>query len=311
MNKLSIAGFTNLGFQYHSLAYTEHLPSMEGKTVLITGASGGLGLAAAKRLSSLGARLIIVGRSESRLGKALASLSPDSKALPADLSLLSEVNRLADQLISKEEQIDVLVNNVGVLLPEREVTTEGLERTLATNLAGQFALTNRLGPLLISSAPSRIVNVSSGGMYAQKIEPEHLQFERGDYRGTMAYARTKRGQVILTEMWAERLRGTGVVVHAMHPGWARTAGVRRSLPTFNKLMAPLLRSPEQGADTIVWLAASDEAAGTSGGFWFDRREVPTHLSPATQETRREREQLWQSLVALTSTDLNVAAFSSP
>jgi dehydrogenase/reductase SDR family protein 12 len=311
VNKLSIAGFTNLGFLAHSRTFDEDLPRMDGKTVLITGATGGLGLAAARRLSGLGARLIVVGRTQSRLDEALGSLSPGSMAMGADLSLLSEVNRLAVELISRAEPIDVLVNNVGVLLPDREVTTEGLERTLATNLAGHFALTNRLAPLLVSSAPSRVVNVSSGGMYAQKIEPEDIQFENGDYRGTIAYARTKRGQVILTEMWAERFRDTGVVVHAMHPGWARTTGVERSLPTFNRLMAPLLRSPTQGADTIVWLAASKEAAGSSGRFWFDRRVVPTHLSPTTRATPPERDLLWQTLVELTSSDLTAARLSSP
>ena len=303
MSKLSIAGFTNLGYLAHSRSFDSTLPRMEGKTVLITGATGGLGLAAAHGLSSLGARLIIIGRSRPKIDTALETLSLNTIALQADLSLLSEVKRLASHLLSREDRIDVLINNVGVLLPERETTTEGLEKTLATNLAGQFALTNTLAPLLVSSAPARIVNVSSGGMYAEKIRPDDLQSNGGRYRGATAYARTKRGQVILTEIWAGRLRGTGVVAHSMHPGWARTEGVRSSLPTFNRLMSPLLRSPEQGADTIVWLAASDEAGSSSGRFWFDRQEAPTHLSSATRETREERDQLWASLVELTSTDM--------
>jgi dehydrogenase/reductase SDR family member 12 len=303
MSKLSIAGFTNLGYLAHSRSFDSTLPRMEGKTVLITGATGGLGLAAAHGLSSLGARLIIIGRSRPKIDTALETLSLNTIALQADLSLLSEVKRLASHLLSREDRIDVLINNVGVLLPERETTTEGMEKTLATNLAGQFALTNTLAPLLVSSAPARIINVSSGGMYAEKITPDDLQSDGTEYRGTTAYARTKRGQVILTEMWADRLHGTGVVVHSMHPGWARTEGVRRSLPIFNKLMSPLLRSPEQGADTIVWLAASDEAGSSSGRFWFDRQEAPTHLSSATRETREERDQLWASLVELTSTDM--------
>jgi len=303
MSKLSIAGFTNLGYLAHSRSFDRALPRMEGKTVLITGATGGLGLAAAYRLCSLGARLIIVGRSRPRIDAALERLSSNTIALQADLSLLSEVKGLADQLLGREDSIDVLINNVGVLLPERETTSEGLEATLATNLAGQFAMTNTLAPLLVSSAPARIVNVGSGGMYAEKIRPDDLQSDGTEYRGTTAYARTKRGQVILTEMWADRLHGTGVVVHSMHPGWARTEGVRRSLPIFNKMMSPLLRSPAQGADTIVWLAASDEAASSSGRFWFDRQVAPTHLSSATRETRQERDRLWASLVDLTSTDM--------
>lgn len=310
MNRLSIAGFTNLGYMLHSRAFGGDLPDMRGQTVVITGASGGLGLAAAQSLSSLGARLIIVGRSRARLDEAVADLSPGSIGLRADLSLLSEVNRLADQLLDGQEHIDVLINNVGVLLGEREMTDEGLEKTLATNLAGHFALTNRLAPLLVSSAPSRVINVSSGGMYSQKIRPGDLQFENGEYNGTTAYARTKRGQVILTEMWAERLEGTGVRMHSMHPGWARTAGVERSLPTFNKLMAPFLRTPAQGADTIVWLAASEEAGRSTGLFWFDRQVAPTHLDDSTRETGDDRERLWQSLVDITSVDLAVVN-SSP
>lgn len=306
MSRLSIAGFTNLGYLAHSRSFDRALPRMEGKTVLITGATGGLGLAAAYRLSSLGARLIIVGRSRPKIDAALERLSSNTIALQADLSLLSEVKGLADQLLGREDSIDVLINNVGVLLPQREMTPEGLETTLATNLAGQFALTNSLAPLLVSSAPARIVNVSSGGMYAEKIRPDDLQSDGTEYRGAAAYARTKRGQVILAEMWADRLQGTGVVVHSMHPGWARTEGVRRSLPMFNRLMSPLLRSPAQGADTIVWLAASDEAASSSGRFWFDRQVAPTHLSSTTRETEQERDRLWASLVDLTSTDMATA-----
>ncbi len=105
--------------------------------------------------------------------------------------------------------------------------------------------------------------------------------------------------MILTEMWAERLEGTGVRVHSMHPGWARTEGVAESLPTFNLVMKPLLRSPEQGADTIVWLAAAHEPGNTTGRFWFDREEAPTHMLDSTKETQADRDALWDGLVGLT------------
>ena len=114
------------------------------------------------------------------------------------------------------------------------------------------------------------------------------------------YARTKRAQVILTELWAERLAGTGVVVHAMHPGWPDTPGVASSLPRFHRLTGPLLRSPEQGADTIVWLGAAVEPGGSSGGFWHDRRQRPTHRVPWTRETPEDRERLWHECERLTS-----------
>jgi dehydrogenase/reductase SDR family protein 12 len=155
-----------------------------------------------------------------------------------------------------------------------------------------FLLTGLLLETLRRSAPSRIVNVSSGGMYARRLRAGDLQEQHGDFDGAAAYARTKRAEVILTEMWAQRLRGSGVVVHAMHPGWADTPGVRSSLPRFYKLTRPLLRSPEQGADTIVWLGAADEPGRSSGEFWHDRRRRPTYLLPGTHETTAEREQLW-------------------
>jgi NAD(P)-dependent dehydrogenase (short-subunit alcohol dehydrogenase family) len=191
-----------------------------------------------------------------------------------------------------------LVNNAGVLLPEREETQEGLEKTFATNLLGHFVLTNLLIEKL--EAPARIINVSSGGMYSQRIRVDDLQMERGAYDGTVAYARTKRGQVILTELWAESLRSRGIVVHSMHPGWADTPGVSGSLPRFYKLTKPLLRTPEQGADTIVWLCASDEAARSTGQFWHDRRPRPPHRFRRTRETESERTLLWERLTKLSA-----------
>jgi hypothetical protein len=140
-------------------------------------------------------------------------------------------------------------------------------------------------------------------MYSERIRPDDLQFEKGSYTGTASYARTKRGQVILNELWAERFADTGVVVHTMHPGWARTSGVATSLPTFNRVMQPFLRTPEQGADTIVWLASSAEALESSGRFWFDRQVAPTHIMESTKESDAERQQLWDRLVHLTGSDL--------
>ncbi len=134
-------------------------------------------------------------------------------------------------------------------------------------------------------------------MYTQRIDVDDLQSENG-YRGSVAYARTKRGQVILTEMWAEAEAESGVVVHAMHPGWADTPGVATSLPRFRKLTGPLLRTPEEGADTIVWLAAADEPGESTGLFWLDRRPRPTHRLPGTRETPAERDRLWEELSRL-------------
>jgi NAD(P)-dependent dehydrogenase (short-subunit alcohol dehydrogenase family) len=173
----------------------------------------------------------------------------------------------------------------------RVVAADGIELTLATNVIGPFLLTNLLIPVLEKSAPARIINVSSGGMYTQKLRGDDLQGEHEQFDGPTVYARTKRAQVVLTELWAEQLAGTGVVVHSMHPGWSDTPGVRSSLPRFYAATRPLLRTPAQGADTIVWLGAAAEPGHSSGRFWHDRRPRPTHLLRWTRETRQERTRL--------------------
>ncbi|MFP3913443.1 MAG: SDR family NAD(P)-dependent oxidoreductase [Actinomycetota bacterium] len=310
MSVLSVPTFTNLGYWWHARSFQPLQADLSGRTVVATGASGGLGLEAARQLAGLGARVAIVARNQDKLDAAVAGIEGEAVSYRADLSLLAEIRSLAEGLLEREGRIDVLINNVGVLLPERQITSEGLEKTMATNLAGHFLLTHLLTPRLVESAPARIVNVTSGGMYAERIRPDDLHFERGRYRGTVAYARAKRGQVILTEMWAERLAPHGVVVHAMHPGWAETGGVAGALPTFDRLMGPLLRSAQQGADTMVWLAADPAPAASNGKLWFDRRQVPTHLVSSTRESPEEREALWKELVALTGQDLDLSGVGS-
>jgi NAD(P)-dependent dehydrogenase (short-subunit alcohol dehydrogenase family) len=215
------------------------------------------------------------------------------------------VRRFAAEFTAREERLDVLVNNAGILPQERTLSADGYELAFATNVLGPFLLTELLLPLLRASAPSRIVNVSSGGMYTERIRVDDLQTERLKFDGPAVYARTKRAQVILTELLGERLAGTGVVVHAMHPGWADTPGVQTSLPRFHTVTGPFLRSAEQGADTILWLGAADEPARSTGGFWHDRRTRPTHRMPSTHETPEDRRALWDAcerLSGLTAAD---------
>jgi NAD(P)-dependent dehydrogenase (short-subunit alcohol dehydrogenase family) len=255
----------------------------------------------------MGAGVRLVGRSQTKLDTARREIAgatgnDDLETYVADLSSLEQVRDLADALLTDERRIDVLINNAGALITERRETAEGNELTLATNLLSHFLLTNLLIPRLAASAPARIINVSSGGMYTQRIRVRDLQSARGEYRGSIAYARAKRGQVILTELWAERLADRGIAVHAMHPGWADTPGVEESLPLFRKITKPFLRTPEQGADTIVWLAASDEAATQSGKFWHDRRPRPTHRLKGTVEASEDRQGLWDALNGLAGTD---------
>ena len=143
-----------------------------------------------------------------------------------------------------------------------------------------------------------MVNVSSGGMYSQKIQANDLQSEKGSYSGSVAYARAKRGLMILTEVWADKWQADGITVNAMHPGWADTPGVENSLPGFYRLTRNLLRSPVEGADTAVWLAAATEAGKVTGKFWLDRQQHPSHLVKRTRESAAERAQLLQELQKL-------------
>jgi short-subunit dehydrogenase len=138
-------------------------------------------------------------------------------------------------------------------------------------------------------------------MYTQKIHPDDLQSKRGSYSGSVAYARAKRGLMILTETWADQWREDGIVVNAMHPGWADTPGVENSLQAFYRVTKRLLRSPEEGADTAVWLAAATEAGKVSGKFWLDREQHPSHISRRTEETPAERAQLLATLQELLGT----------
>jgi dehydrogenase/reductase SDR family member 12 len=299
-----LVGFTNVGYRWHKWSWKPMAASLRGRTAVVTGATSGLGRAAASQLADLGARVILVGRNpdkaEATRREIVSTTGNDNVAVAlADLSLLADVRKLARRLLKDEPRIHVLVNNAGVLLNQRTTTTEGNETTLATNLLAPYLLTQMLLPRLRESAPSRIINVSSGGMYATGLALDDLQYEKGTYDGSRAYARTKRALVILTELWAEQLKNSGVVVHAMHPGWADTPGVAGSLPGFHTIVRRFLRTAEEGADTVTWLAAAPEAAKVSGVFWLDREPHTTHVFPGTDPSPQERQQLWDALAGLT------------
>ena len=298
-----VPGYSRLGYRLRSRGWKSGLPRMEGRTVLVTGATSGLGLAAAGELSSLGARVLLLARSAERADLARAQIAAasgndDIGIHLCDLSSIASARHAAETIAAEERRLDVLVNNAGAMVGERAFSLDGIELTFATNVLGPFLLTNLLTGLLAQSAPSRIINVSSGGMYTQRLDARDLPASRGRYDGATVYAQTKRAQVVLTELWAERLRGSGIVVHAMHPGWVRTPGLEASLPRFNRLTGAILRTPAEGADTIVWLASAREPGASTGGFWHDRRRRATHLLPWTHEDEDDREQLWNECVEL-------------
>lgn len=294
-----VGSFTNVGYRLRSRGWDADMAGMEGSTAVITGATSGIGLTAAGQMSGMGARVVLVGRNRGKLDAAVQRVAAladgDVAGYQADLSSLEQVRRLADELLSEEQRIDVLVNNASVLVPERSVSVDGFELTLATNLLSTFLLTNLLIPTMVQSAPSRIITVSSGGMYAERLDVSGIEMSADGYGGSAAYARTKRAQVVLTDIWAERLAGTGVVAHSMHPGWVNTPSLEASLPTFSRIMGPMLRNAEQGADTIVWLSSNQRALESSGQFWMDRRPRSKHRFKRTESGDAEAGRLWAFL----------------
>lgn len=273
-------------------------PRIEGKVVLVTGAASGLGLAACRGFASLGASVRALARDRRRAEEAAAQVretapGADVTGVECDLSSLRHVREFTDRFKRDESRLDVLVNNAGVMPDAREHSDDGHELMFATHVLAPFALTAWLHGLLERSAPARVINVSSGGMYGQSIPSGDLESEQTGYGPKKLYARTKREQVVISEQWAERLAGSGVVVHARHPGWADTKGVGQWMPVFRAITRAIIRTPEQGADTIVWLGACSEPLQSTGLFWHDRRRRPTHYGiGASDDQPHVRRELW-------------------
>ena len=290
-----VLSFTRPGFTIHSLTFgrADLDVDLSGRRCLITGANQGLGYETALGLADLGADVVLLCRSMERGEEAAERIREQTgnarvRCKHMDVSDLASVRPAAERLAA--DPIHVLVHNAGVLPAERMLSPQGAELTFATHVAGPHLLTKLLAPHLAPHA--RVIWVSSGGMYTQKLNLEDLNWEHRKYDGMRAYAETKRAQVVLSELWAEALSSRGVHVNAMHPGWADTSGVRTSIPGFHRAMKAILRTPAEGADTIVWLAASEAAGRSTGQFFFDRAARATHYLPFTAESAADRQALW-------------------
>jgi dehydrogenase/reductase SDR family protein 12 len=296
--------FNRMGFDFNQRGFDpEDIPEHgDGRVAVVTGAGSGIGYATSLALAERGWEVWLGCRDKGRGEEARSDIARASKSdrvhlALVDVSELSSVRAFAEALPVK--RIDALVHNAGVLPDKRTLTSDGVELTFATHVLGPFALTAQLMPRLLSSSDGRMIFVASGGLYAQKLDLDMLDVDAARFDGTMAYANAKRAQVILTHMFAERLGAAARVTFAsMHPGWADTRAVRTSLPRFYETMKGVLRTPEQGADTVVWLAASERPRGTRGQFWFDRRVALEHPLPWTRERKTAREQLWERCEAL-------------
>jgi NAD(P)-dependent dehydrogenase (short-subunit alcohol dehydrogenase family) len=305
-----VLSFDRTGFRIHSLAFdpADLDVDLGGRRMLVTGANSGIGLESALGLADLGAEVLLLCRNAER-GEAAAEHvrattgNRSAAFLPLDVASFASIRKLASQL--EDRPVHALVHNAGVLPAEREESEDGLETTFATHVAGPHLLTHLLRPALQAAGNARVVWVSSGGMYTRRLQLDDWNWEERDYDGVVAYAETKRAQVVLAELWAEVLRGSGVVVNAMHPGWADTPSVRTSIPRFYRLARTILRSPAEGADTVVWLAASESGGEATGRFFFDRKPRRTHYLPFTGESPEDRGALWrlcESVTGATPTD---------
>ncbi|MFU8840703.1 MAG: SDR family NAD(P)-dependent oxidoreductase [Nitriliruptoraceae bacterium] len=269
-----------------------------GRRIIVTGANSGLGYATARALLRSGAQVLVTVRSEDKARDTRERLAADlgrdlDEVLETDLldlGDLASVRAFAARRLDEDAPIHALVHNAGALFAEKAITDDHLERTYQVHVVAPFLLTTLLLPKLAADGPSRVVTVTSGGMYAEKLVTDRVD-SPGEYRGAVAYARAKRAQVTLTDQWQRRFGAAGIDFHVVHPGWALTPGVESSLPGFRKLTGPILRDADEGADTIVFLSLADDL-GEGGRLWHDRRPRAAHKVPSTFPDRGEADELW-------------------
>lgn len=289
--------FTQVGYRARSLFWPPSKPDFSGQHWLVTGASGGLGRQIALTAAQAGASVTAAARSAEKLTRLVA----DARSMAiggidteiCDFSLQSDTARLVRKLSASGRKIDVLVNNVGVLNDDHSLTSEGREPSFTINFLSHYLLTEGLirGGAFGARGPL-VINMTSGGGYNVPLSTAMLNMvEPAKFNGTAAYGFHKRGQMVLNQHWRDKYGARGFTFYVMHPGWADTDGVKRSLPRFRKILKPLLRDAASGADTALWLAATRPSQEEKELLWFDRKPRPAHVYERTRVTKETPQSL--------------------
>jgi dehydrogenase/reductase SDR family member 12 len=298
--------FTQVGYRWRRRGWPAFTPDFRGQHWLVTGGSGGLGRHIVLAAARAGASVTAAARSESKLAQLRADAARDGLAgidtERCDFALQQDTARLLDRLQAAGRKIDVLVNNVGVLLDDHSLTAEGRETSFGSNLLSHYHLTEgliRRG--LMADSRGLVINMTSGGGYNVPLGTALLNVTRPEkFNGTVAYAFHKRAQIVLNQYWRDTYGPRGLTFYVMHPGWADTDGVKFSMPRFRKILQRILRDPESGADTALWLAGTRPAQPEQELVWFDRAIRNAH---AYEHTRTSRDTP-QSLVAYLEKELD-------
>ena len=272
---------------------------LQGRVCVLTGATQGIGRAAAESLLSTGVELVLVSRDLTRLQTLASDLrlrAPEAKVgvVAGDLSRMLEVRRVGAEIRARHHKVDLLLNNAGAVFARREVTVEGLEKTFALNHLAYFLLTQELLPVLREAPAARVVNVASDAHRPARLDLDDLQYERTPYSAFGAYGRTKLMNILFTREQARRVEGSPITVNAMHPGFVRSGFGQNNPGFFGGIIALgqvlFARTPQRGARTLVWLATSPEVAGASGKYFVDEHEA-TPSAAARDDATAHR--LWE------------------
>lgn len=293
--------FSALGYRQRRLFFKDRPIDFRDQRWLVTGASGGIGRAITEAATAHGAGVIALARSPEKLSQLATDVGENVTPRPTELSLTGEIDGLLDELSASSGRatVDVLINNVGVLLNEHQLSGDGHELSFATNLLNHYRLTQGLIDRGLLADDAIVINMSSGGMYNVPLKIDRLNvLDAERYDGVLAYAYQKRAQVVLNSWWRKQHIDKDWRFYVMHPGWVDTDGVKTALPGFRTLFQHVLRDAPAGADTAIWLASARPQQEDDGAIWFDRREQSAHLGTSTRRNSDSAESLVEFLGSL-------------